>query len=39
MENTEIFSVCGQCHITSLASFQCDTHQAEILYSIHKVLA
>lgn len=39
MENAERFSVCDQCHTTALASFQSDTHQAEIVYLIHKVLA
>lgn len=39
MENTERFSVCDQCHTTSLAHLQCDTHQAEVFYLIHKVPA
>lgn len=39
MENIERFSACDQCHTTSLASFQWDTHQAEIFCLIHKVQA
>lgn len=39
MGNTERFSACDQHHTTALASFQSDTHQAEIFYLTHKLLA